>query len=78
MHYDFQAALYTVMMEDLYKKPFKHYFIVANTKKPYNVEVYKSGSKYLNDGMTKARKAATLYKDHIIDGLPEEEIIQEL
>lgn len=78
MHYDFQAALYCVIMEDLYKKPFKHYFIVANTKEPYNVERYKTGAKYLNDGMVKARKAITIYKKHIIDGLPEEEIEEEL
>lgn len=73
MHYDMQAALYCYMMEDLYKRPFKHYFIVANTKAPFSVERYKTSSGYLNAGMKKAKDAIRKYKKHIIDQIPEDD-----
>ncbi len=78
MQYDMQAALYTLMLEHEYKKPFKHYFIVANTREPYNVERYTTSDKYLSDGKVKLNKALFLYKRHILDGVPEDEIEEEL
>jgi hypothetical protein len=71
-NYDMQAALYKIMAESTHNKPFKHYFIVCNTKSPFNVLFIKTSDAFLKSGEEKLFKAIRLYDKHILKGIDDD------
>jgi hypothetical protein len=59
--YDLSAALYCMVAELHYGKPFEFYFVVAS-KADNGCAVYKMSRKSMLEGMTKVMKAIELYK----------------
>lgn len=77
-HYDMQAALYKIMAETIYQKPFDHYFIVATTRAPHQIFLTKSSETFLKSGEEKLFKSVKLYDKHILQGIPQESEIEEM
>ena len=71
-NYDMQAALYKIMAESLHNKPFKHCFIVCNTKEPHNVLFIKTSDAFIKSGEEKLFKAIRLYDKYILKGIEDD------
>lgn len=76
-NYDMQAALYKIMAETTHNKPFKHCFVVCNTKEPHNVLFIKTSEAFLKSGEEKLFKAIRLYDKYILKGI-EDDTIEEV
>jgi hypothetical protein len=66
--YDLSAALYTLMFEQHYGKPFDFYFIVLG-KRDFSCEVYKLSEESMAKGREQVRIALGVYKKCIESGI---------
>ena len=71
-NYDMQAALYKIMAESLHNKPFRHCFIVCNTKEPHNVLFIKTSDAFIKSGEEKLFKAIRLHDKYILKGIEDD------
>ena len=67
LFYDLSAALYCLVAEHIYKKPFDFYFIVLS-KSDISCRVFKSSKKFLLDGGDKLTFAFEKYKHFLLTG----------
>lgn len=66
--YDLSAALYSMMFEQYYKKPFEFYFIVLG-KRDTSCEVFKLSEDTRKIGESKVIKALKMYKECMESGI---------
>lgn len=62
LHYDFQASLYLLLSNSKHRN---YYFIVCNTSKPYDVNIFKASKKTLESGDEKIVIALDRYRRYI-------------